>query len=108
MQTANVKGKDETYARRLHCLPLLPPAAAPPRRDRRRVTWRLPPLPLERVEIRTKRNRRKTGHAIGKTGNWAWASGQAASRPWASAFLAKGGQPDRGEGPRGPSEFWFR
>jgi len=21
MQTANVKGKDETYARRLHCLP---------------------------------------------------------------------------------------
>ena len=22
MQTANVKGKDETYARRLHCLPL--------------------------------------------------------------------------------------
>jgi len=96
MQTANVKGKDETYARRLHCLPH---CRQPPRRDRRRVTWRLPPLPLERVEIRTKRNRRKTGHAIGKTGNWAWASGQAANRPWASAFLTKA-VAGQGQGPK--------
>ena len=73
MQTANVKGKDETYARRLHCLPLLPPAAAPPRRDRRRVTWRLPPLSLERVEIRTKRNQRKTDTRLAR---WATGHGQ--------------------------------
>ena len=96
MQTANVKGKDETYARRLHCLPR---CRQPPHRDHRCVTWRLLPLPLERVEIRTKRNRRKIGHAIGKTGNWAWASGQAADRTWASAFLARGAA-GQGRGPK--------
>ena len=67
MQTANMKGKDETYARRLHCLPR---CRQPPHRDRWCVTWRLPPLSLERVEIIMKRTRDWQDGQLG-VGKWA-------------------------------------